>query len=410
MSDEESDRLQIIKQVVAKELGQGVASERLQLGVRQIKRLVRRFKAEKSAGIISKKRGGNRAFPASFKADVMERVVASYRDFGPSFAAEKLAERDNLRVNRETLRQWMMEAGLRQGKKSRQAKIHQSRPRRSRLGELVQIDGSDHDWFEGRAPKCSLLVFIDDATSRLLSMRFEEEETTMGYFRCMKSYLQRYGRPASLYSDKASIFTVNTPCKKPKDSPPISQFGRAMAALQIECILANSPQAKGRVERANSTLQDRLIKEMRLRNISTIEAANVYLPEFILTHNAKFAVVPAEDIDAHRPLTESQSTQLETTLSHQEIRKLSKNLECSYDNTLYQVERIGKITITNGKLRRAAVTICTHMDGAISLIRAGKSLAYKTLSKQRKTKRCADSKTLNRVVDTIIAKQTKQAA
>jgi hypothetical protein len=410
MSVVELDRLHIVQQIAAKELSVKAASEQLQLSVRQIKRLVRSWRQAGSAGMISRKRGGNRAFPASFKAEVMERVVASYKDFGPSFAAEKLAERDNLHVNRETLRHWMAEAGLWQSKHGRQAKIHQSRPRRSRIGELVQIDGSHHDWFEGRAAQCTLLVFIDDATSKLLHMRFEGTETTMGYFRCMNDYLQHYGRPAALYSDKAGIFTVNTPCKKPRDTMPTSQFGRAMQALQIECILAHSPQAKGRVERANSTLQDRLIKEMRLRNISNILEANSYLPEFILAHNAKFAVPAANDTDAHRPLTELQSVQLAYTLSHQETRKLSKNLECSYDNTLYQVERIGKISISNGKLRRAAVTICTHMDGAISLLRQGKILAYKTLAKQRKTTRSADSKTLNTVVDAILAEQTKQAA
>ena len=262
LNEVEMDRLYILKQVAERHLTQEEAGQRLGVTSRQIRRLLKRIEVKGPKGIKRKEILGNRAFSKAFKNSVMAVVKANYADFGPTFASEKLLEYNELSINRETLRQWMIEEGLWKKRSRKSARIHQSRERRPRFGELVQIDGSHHDWFEGRAPECCLLVFIDDATSKLLALRFEESETTLGYLRCLESHLTSYGRPLAYYSDKHSIFkTARKDCIDGRFSD--TQVHRALRELQIELICAHSSQAKGRVERANQTLQDRLIKEMR---------------------------------------------------------------------------------------------------------------------------------------------------
>ncbi|GHT92833.1 hypothetical protein FACS1894122_07190 [Alphaproteobacteria bacterium] len=272
--EEEMDRIYVLRQVKERKLTQSEAGRQLGLSERQIRRLLERM-SEDIAGIRSRKRGDNRAFKEEFKQRILAIVREKYPDFGPTFASEKL-------------RQWMMEDGLWHGRMRKNTKTHQSRQRRSRFGELVQIDGSHHDWFEGRCPKCCLLAFIDDATSELICARFEKAETTLGYMRCVYEHVQTYGIPVSYHSDRHSIFKTSRNDTTTQFAD--MQFNRALKNLGIELICAHSPQAKGRVERANKTLQDRLVKEMRLRKISSIEEANRYLPEFIKQHNKKFAV------------------------------------------------------------------------------------------------------------------------
>jgi hypothetical protein len=216
----------------------------------------------------------------------------------------------------------------------RRVVIHQLRERRPRLGELVQIDGSPHDWFEGRAPKCTLLVFVDDATSRLMYLQFVEAETTFNYFAGVRSYITAFGKPLAFYSDKFGVFRVNMP--NPLSGTGLTQFGRALKELDIELICAHSPQAKGRVERANQTLQDRLTKELRLGGISSLEQANAYLPEFIAAYNKRFAVAPRSTESAHRSL--SKGADLDRILTLCERRTLSKNLTLSYNNVIYQIK------------------------------------------------------------------------
>ena len=253
-NEDEMEKILVLQQIRSRLLTQTEGAERLNLSSRQVRRLLKRIDAEGPPGIKRRPSGGNRSHTNTFKSLVLSTVKEKYSDFCPTFAGEKLQELDTLKINKETLRQWMIEEGLWKGKSRRSISLHQTRGRRSQFGELVQIDGSHHDWFEGRRAKCCLLVFIDDATSRIIALRFEESETSMGYFRGIKFHTQEYGRPLAYYSDRHSIFkTTRTNDALFKDT----QVHRALKELKIEMICAYSPQAKGRVERSNQTLQDR---------------------------------------------------------------------------------------------------------------------------------------------------------
>lgn len=392
----EMDRLFVLRQVKERQLTQEEAGKRLRLTSRQIRRLLKRVEENGIQGIKRNKVLGNRSFSKDFKILVMAEVKANYADFGPTFAAEKLLERNELSINRETLRQWMVEEGLWNRRVRKTARIHQTRERRPRFGELIQIDGSHHDWFEGRAPKCCLLVFVDDATSKVLTLRFEESETTLGYLRCLKEHLHTYGRPLAYYSDKHSIFkTTRKDCVDGRLAD--TQVHRALRELQIELICAHSSQAKGRVERANQTLQDRLIKEMRLRQISSIEEANAYLPKFIEAYNKRFSVQAQSPKDAHKPLYHSVDA-LKRILSVQTTRKLSKNLQFSHNCTLYQIERPGG----GYRFRHAEVTVCEHTDGSIEVLCNKESLKYKMQKNSNNQPLLVDTKEINTVLDQIV--------
>jgi len=387
MSTAEVTRLEIMQRIESRTLKQCEAAKQLGLSKRQIIRLVKEYRKKGPAGLISKRRGKqrNRSHSKDFKEKVMSLVHKHYADFGPTLAAEKLEERDKLSINKETLRQWMMTEGLWKGKRQKTCTVHQHRARRSCLGELVQIDGSLHDWFEGRAERCCLLVFIDDATSRLLSLRFEKAETTRGYFRATRDYINRCGRPLTFYNDKHGIFRINI--AEAKSGTGESQFGRAMRELGIEVICANSPQAKGRVERANSTLQDRLIKELRLQKISDMASANAFLPAFMEAHNKRFAVAAANSTDAHRKGLPKEEA-LDLIFTKQCVRTLSKNLELSYDNIIYQIQISGK----GYGMRRSKVTICDDGKDHITLLYKGKVLTYKVFDKKNRPAPIATSK------------------
>src|SRR3954462_10566516 len=232
------------------------------------------------SALVSTRRGkpSNRSYPAALRTETLGVITANYADFGPTLACEKLAERHGIHLGVETVRQWMRADGLWRDRRQRLKPVHQPRYRRDCVGELVQIDGSEHWWFEDRGPPCTLLVFVDDATSRLMPLRFVPPESTFDYCEATRAYLQRHGKPVAFYSDKHSVFRVNR--KDAASGDGMTQFGRALDQLNIDIICANAPQAKGRVERANGTLQDRLVKEMRLAGISTIEAGNAFLPAF----------------------------------------------------------------------------------------------------------------------------------
>ena len=273
-------------------------------------------------------------------------VRAHYPDFGPTLAAEMLALRHELQVSRETLRGWMTEAGLWLSRRQRRS-FHQPRLRREALGELVQIDGSEHRWFEDRADPCTLLVFIDDATGRLLQLRFVTSESAFAYFEALQGYLEAHGCPVAFYSDKHSVFRVAR--KEAKGGQGMTQFGRALAELNIEILCANSSQAKGRVERVNRTLQDRLVKELRMAKISDIAAANAFLPGFIERFNARFAVAPACPNDRHRPLNIAPD-RLRDILCHREQRYVGQQLTLSYERKRIILVR----ERDDGQARRAA--------------------------------------------------------
>lgn len=232
----------------------------------------------------------------AYKADGAVALVSKKRG-RPS---PRLAEVHGVTVSVETLRKWMIADGLWLPRAARRAQPHPPRYRRSCLGELVQIDGCDHEWFEQRAPRCTLLVFVDDATSRLMALHFGEVESTFEYFEATRDYVAAHGRPVAFYSDKAGVFRVNA--KQPRGGDCSTQFSRAMGELNIDVLCANSPQAKGRVERVHLTLQDRLVKELRLRNVSSVADANVFAPEFMADFNRRFGREPASSHDAHRAL------------------------------------------------------------------------------------------------------------
>jgi transposase len=376
MSQRELSRLEVIQRVCRKSLKQRQAAELLNLSLRQIKRLCKAYRRKGAQSLISKRRGlpsNNRLPPATVSA-ACQLLRTRYYDFGPTLAHEKLCQRHGLRLGLESVRQLMLREGLWQPKPARKLVIHQMRERRARTGELIQIDGSPHDWFEGRAEKCTLLVMVDDASSQLMQMRFCEAETTFNYFGVVRSYIHCYGKPLAFYSDKFSVFRVNIP--NALSGTGLTQFGRAMKELAIELICAHSPQAKGRVERANQTLQDRLVKELRLRAISSMAEANAYLPEFIKEYNSRFAVAARSGEDAHRRLAADED--LDRTLTLCERRTLSKNLTLSYNNVIYQIAT-KRAAYT---MRGAHVEVRETSTGEITIEYKGRRLDYSVCQQQ----------------------------
>jgi len=261
-------------------------------------------------------------------------LKSKYQGFGPTLAHEKLVEKDKFQLSVESVRKLMMAEGLWKSRKLKKVVTHQLRQRRACFGELVQIDGSPHDWFEGRVDACVLLVFIDDATGKLVQLQFVDRESFFSYAQAAENYFKRYGKPIAFYSDKHGIFRVNQPSAGTGQA--ITQFGRAMQELDIQIICANTPQAKGRVERVIQTLQDRLPKEMRLSEISSREAGNAYLPKFMAAFNDRFADEPRSAVDAHRTLTAQDD--LARIFTWQEPRTISKNLTVQFDNVVYQIQ------------------------------------------------------------------------
>lgn len=403
LSHGELDRFSLIQSVAAREVTQRQAALRLGLSIRQIKRLVWRYRAQGPPGLVSGHRGkrANNAIDDGTRQWALGLVRERYPDFGPTFAHEKLVSAHDATFSVETLRQWMIAEGLWRAGAEHRARIHPARPRRPAVGELVQIDGSPHDWFEGRGPHCTLIVFIDDATGQLLALRFAPTETTEAYMATLRSYLDIHGRPVALYSDRHSIFRVNAADREGE----LTQFTRALTTLDIEPIHAHTPQAKGRVERANQTLQDRLVKEMRLAGIDDIDTANAWLPTFLEQHNARFAKAPQQPGDAHRAVLHD-AAELDQILSHQHARKLSKNLTCQFQGRQYQITDHG-----NGhRLRGAAVTVCAAFDGAITLLREGRVLPHRLLAGGETPIPLDDEKTVqDRVSQAKGEQQTRKA-
>lgn len=332
----ELDRLKTVQAVVDGWLKPGLAAERLCVTDRHLRRLTTRYRSDGPAGLLSRKRGkpSNRQLPPGVADQAMTIVRDRYADFGPTLATEKLAECHDLHLAKETVRKLMIGIGLWVPRKQRPPKIYQPRNRRACLGELIQIDGSDHHWFEDRAPACTLLVYVDDATSRLMEMRFVHSESAFSYFEATKSYIERHGRPMAFYSDKASVFRVNK--KQAHAGDGHTQFGRALFELNIEGICANSSQAKGRVERKHLTLQDRLVKELRLHNISTMDEANAFAQAYIADHNQRFAKPARHSFDTHRPVKPDEN--LELIFAWREPRCVSKNLTLQYNKMLYMLD------------------------------------------------------------------------
>jgi transposase len=390
MSNQELTRLEIMQRIQDKRLTQKEAARMLKLSVRQIKRLYRAYKAQGAGGLVSQRRGkpSNNRLDTEIQQKAIDLIYAQYRDFGPTLAHEKLREKHDLQISRESVRGIMIAEGVWKPKRAKQPSMHQMRERRACFGELVQIDGSDHDWFEGRGPKCTLLVYIDDATGQLLELWFVPDETFFAYCKASRHYFERYGKPVAFYSDKHGIFRVNQP--RPLGvSSGLTQFGRAMQELDIQIICANTPQAKGRIERANQTLQDRLVKELRLQGISDIDSANTYLPEFRQDFNRRFAVQPHSSHDAHRPLLPTDN--LAVILTHQEPRTLSKNLTVQANHVIYQIQSYRP----GYALRNAQVTVCENAKGEVTILYKNKPLAYTIFHKPSRQAEVVTSKTLD---------------
>jgi transposase len=405
MSSEERDRSHVVREVLEHRLSQREAAERLDLSVRQLKRLVRCWKQDGDAGLVSRQRG--RASHNRLAPDLQERIAGllrdKYPDFGPTLAAEKLLELEGVAVSRETIRQMQVGLGLWKPKSRRVRRVFQVRDRRPRFGELIQIDGSPHDWFEGRAPRCTLIVFIDDATSRLTALRFAPAESTGAYLETLREHVLAHGCPLAFYSDRHGIFRVNAKDAQSGDGK--TEFGRVADRLGITPIHALTPQAKGRVERANQTLQDRLVKEMRLLQISSMEAANRFLPDFMTVWNERFSVVPRDAGSAHRPWTDTPEA-LDDALARREERVLSKALTFSSAGTKYCVRTTGPGTA----LRGARVTLHHFVGGGMAVHYKDRVLPVTAYGTYPVPDPAEDEKTLDARVDAILSRQATAAS
>jgi len=348
ISMRELDRLKCIQAVIDGDLKPGRAAERLGLTVRQIERLVVRYRAEGPIGLISRHRNrpGNRGLKAPLVEHVLSILREHYADFGPTLAAEKLRARHKIILAKETVRRIQIAAGLWLPRKLRPPRIQQPRMRRSCIGELIQIDGCEHRWFEERAPACTVLVYVDDATRRLMEILFTGSESTFGYFEATRRYLERHGKPLAFYSDKASVFRINNKSATGGDGH--TQFGRVLYELNIDGICAG---------------------------ISTIEAANAFMPAFIDEHNEKFAKSPRNAHDAHRAIRKDED--LDLIFSWRELRKLTQNLTLHYERKLYML----KDTPAHRQLIGKYLDVYQYPDGRIEIRTAGVSIPYSEFDK-----------------------------
>ena len=369
MSRREMGQINVFEKLKDKQMKQKEAAKILNLSTRQIKRKLKIFRTNGEISLVNKSRGkpGNHRFSDEFWTEVITIVKDKYSDFGPTFASEKLLENYSIIVNRESLRLKMIDEILWKAKR-RKAPLRQMRERKECFGELVQLDGSDHAWFEDRAPKCCLIAFIDDATSRIVYLEFTSGETTDNLMRTTREYLETYGKPVALYSDRGGVYKVNL--NNPNDDK-LTQYGRSLDELDINHIHARSPQAKGRVERLFGTLQDRLVKELRLKGISSIEEANKYLKEeYIAMHNAKFAEGAKSKTDLHQSI---DGYELNNIFCLKEDRKINNDFTVAYKTKWLQLTK-NQPTIIYPK---ETVQVWQHLDGAITIHQNKSTLNFK---------------------------------
>ena len=364
MSVKEIERLKVVTDVAEKRISQKIASKRLNLSSRQIRRLIKRFKTQGAKGLANKHRNtvSNRKLSDDLRLKVLELYKQNYPDFRPTFFCEKLYELHNIEISKETARKWLLDEGL--WKRERKTKPRKSlRERKHCFGEMLQLDGSKHDWFEGKRDKAVLMSFIDDATGMIYA-RFYEYEGTIPAMDLLKNYILEYGLPMSIYSDKHTTY-------KSPDKDALSQFGRALSELGIELIHANTPQAKGRIERSFSTLQDRLVKEMRLKNIMGIETANNFLKEYLPVFNSKFNVIAFDNTDVNVKI--DANIDLDSYLCIKAQRTVKNDNTVSYDAKIYQLESF---------IRAKTVTVEEHMDGSVHIKHNGMPIKYKEIIKR----------------------------
>ncbi len=376
LTPQELKRLHIIRKTLNKELKQSEASKILSLSERQIRRIVSRVRKEGDLGIGHQSRGkpSKRKLPKKLRNQVLRHYKSKYRDFGPTLAAEKLFEREKIKIHKETLRKWLIEAGY--WKRERKARAHrQWRERKHHFGEMIQIDGSHHAWFEERGPRCVLMGYIDDATGNTFG-RFYSYEGTVPAMDSFKRYIKKAGIPLSIYLDKHS--TYKSTAKESienilSNTKPLSEFERAMKEFGVEVIHANSPQAKGRVERLFRTLQDRLIKEMRLEKIATIEEANRFLTRYLPKYNKRFAVEPVKETNLHSGIP--KNTNLNRILCRKTQRVLRNDLTVEYGNKLYQIK---------DKVNTRKIVIEERMNGSKIMTCKNRVLKFKEITSKVK--------------------------
>lgn len=384
----EINRCELLKMSDEKRLTQREGAKRLNITERHFRRLLQRYRLYGPEGIISghRRKPSNNRMKKEKREKILERIRDDYPDFGPTLASEKLWERNGLKVSKETVRQLMITEGLHKPKTRSNEQVHQMRERKPHRGELVQIDGSYHDWLEDRADKACLLLFIDDATSEILAARFVPQETFFSYADLCKRYFHQHGLPEAFYADRFSVFRVNH--SNVTTTEALTMFERSLHELGIELICASSPQAKGRVERANQTLQDRLVKEMRLARINNYQEANAFLDDYIHIYNHKFAVNPASQIDRHEPLRPENDLDLIFTKRY--TRTLSKNLEFQYEWVVYQIQT-DRPTYT---LKGRDVTVCEDEEGSVTVLLNNEPLDFRRFFRQPKRNALASSKNI----------------
>jgi len=384
MSLKELKRLKVIQEAINRHITQKEAASMIALSERQVRRLLRAMREEGDRGVIHKARGrlSNRMIPEKVKVKVLKLYERKYRGFGPTLASEKLTELDGIKLSDETLRKWLMEAGL--WKKSRKRPVHrQWRPRKECFGEMVQMDGSHHDWLEGRGPELVLMGYIDDATNTVFG-RFYDYEGTMPAMDSFKRYVKKYGIPQSVYLDRHT--TYKSPRKlTPEEeleglSKPQSQFERALDELGVEVIHAYSPQAKGRIERLFGVFQDRLIKEMRLRGIKSKEGANEFFKEYLPRYNKRFRVFPSNKTDVHIRLP--RHFNLNNYLCVKTQRTLRNDNTIAHNGKLYQVEEA---------VKAKKVTMEERVDGSLHIMSNDVALRYREIMKRPKKEFSAKS-------------------
>ena len=371
MSEREVHRVEVLSGVLSGRMSTSEAASVLCLSDRQVQRLLKTFRVDGAVALRHKARGrpSNNRSLEGLRDLTLAIVRERYADFGPTLATEKLAERDGVKISRETLRKWMVEDGLWLSRSQRRV-FHQPRLRRERYGELVQIDGSDHRWFENRDAPCTLIVAVDDATGAIQEMRFVPSESTFAYFEMLAGYLRSHGKPVAFYSDKHSVFRVAK--ADAKTGHQATQFGRALLELNIEILCANSSQAKGRVERKNRTLQDRLVKEMRLDGVTGMKAGNDWLPGYILRHNRQFARTPVRPDNLHRAVTESPD-RLADILCWRDERYVGQQLTFSYERKRIMLE---ETEVSRGLVGKYVDTYAWP-DGRFEVRWKGFSLPYR---------------------------------
>ncbi len=400
MTQADRDRLVTLRKAKKRLITQKQAGEELGLSVRQVKRLLYALKKRGDKSVIHGLRGkpSNQRIAKTVEEEAIQMLSADlYKGFGPTLATEYLADRHDIEVSKETVRQWMIRAKLWRAKEQKVKAVHVWRPRRSRFGELVQWDTSEHDWLEGRGEKLYLIAMIDDATSRLFA-RFVRHDTTEENMKLLKSYLEKFGRPLAFYTDKASIFRTAEKHKrdeagigKDQVEMPATQIGRALQELGIVWIPAHSPQAKGRVERNFGTAQDRLVKGMRVAGVTSIEQANQYLEEsYLVWWEREMTVEPAHSDDAHRGLDKSHK--LEASLSHVETRQVRNDYTIRLDAELYRIERHAVVS----GLRKADVRVEKRLDGSVAVRFGERYLPVKRCDATEKTRAPSAKPTLSR--------------